>query len=325
MTRKALVVGIDHYDHASRLYGCVNDAHSVRPLLERHADGAINFDVRLLTATGPGNGVSQERLRDQIAELFGGDGEIALLYFAGHGDNDAMGGYLIASDSKRVSNGVGLDDIVTMANQSKARNRIIMLDSCRSGFAGRFATTGGAAVLNEGMTILAAASEDQYAQERDGGGVFSRLLVDALNGGAANLLGEISPGSVYAHVDQSLGQWAQRPVFKTNVKAFVALRQVQPALQIAELRRLSEFFPSPGAEFRLDPSFEPEAVGRTEEMPPPDPDNTAKFALLQKLNRVALVVPVGASHMWHAAMQSKSCRLTAQGEHYRRLVQLGRI
>jgi hypothetical protein len=325
MARKALVVGIDHYDHAGRLYGCVNDAHSVKALLERNGDGSVNCDVRLLTGNGPGQGVSRARLKDQIAELFNSDGSIALLYFAGHGDNDSLGGYIIASDSQRVDDGVGLDDIVTMANQCKAQNRIIMLDSCRSGFAGRFSPTGAASVLNEGMTILTAATEDQYAQERDGGGVFTRMLVDGLNGGAANLLGQISASSVYAHVDQSLGEWGQRPVFKTNVKKFACLRRVAPAVLHTELQRLPEFFPAPGAEFKLDPSFEPEMGGRTETMPPPNPDNVQRFALLQKLNRVNLVVPVDAPHMWHAAMQSKACRLTVQGEHYRQLVEKRRI
>jgi hypothetical protein len=45
------------------------------------------------------------------------------------------------------------------------------------------------------------------------------------------------------------------------------------------------------------------------------------LAILQKYNRVNLVVPVNAPHMWHAAMESKSCRLTVLGEHYRRLVE----
>ena len=31
--RKALVVGIDHYEHISSLSGCVNDAHSVKAAL----------------------------------------------------------------------------------------------------------------------------------------------------------------------------------------------------------------------------------------------------------------------------------------------------
>ena len=60
-------------------------------------------------------------------------------------------------------------------------------------------------------------------------------------------------------------------------------------------------------------------------LPQPDPRKTAVFAILQKYVRVNLVRPVGATHMWHAAMQSKACKLTVLGEHYRKLVEAGRI
>ena len=155
------------------------------------------------------------------------------------------------------------------------------------------------------------------------------LLVDALGGAAANLVGDVTPGGVYAHVDQSLGPWAQRPVFKTNVKRFVSLRKVQPPLELAELRRISEFFPTPGFQFQLDPTYEPERheswATNQQGIPAPDPDHNAIFKILQKYNHVGLVVPEGAPHMWHAAMESKTIRLTALGEHYRRLAAKGLI
>ena len=44
--RKALIVGIDHYTNIKPLSGCVNDAHAVKAILERHADGTVNFDTR---------------------------------------------------------------------------------------------------------------------------------------------------------------------------------------------------------------------------------------------------------------------------------------
>jgi hypothetical protein len=47
--------------------------------------------------------------------------------------------------------------------------------------------------------------------------------------------------------------------------------------------------------------------------------------VLQRLNRVNLVVPVDAPHMHHAAMGSKACGLTVLGEHYRRLAMKTRI
>ena len=114
-------------------------------------------------------------------------------------------------------------------------------------------------------------------------------------------------------------------MFKTNVTSFVSLRKVAPPVELAELRRLTEFFPEPGFEFPLDPSYEPEVTGRPADAVAPNLENTAKFAILQKYNRVNLLVPIKAPHMWHAAIESKSCKLTILGEHYRRLVARNRI
>lgn len=324
--RKALIVGINYYEHGSPLFGCVNDAHSVKSVLERHSDGSVNFDVKLLTSTGPSEAVSRSDLMDSIRALFNADdNEIAIFYFAGHGHIETTGGYLLTSECKSGDDGLSLGDVLTLANKAKAKNKIIVLDSCHSGIAGNPPSAEHAAHLSEGLTILTASTKEQYAKEETDSGVFTTLFVDALNGAAANLVGEITPGSVYAHIDQSLGSWDQRPVFKTNVTKFVSLRKVTPPIKLPELRRIIEFFPDPGFEFRLDPSFEPRSEGRSADMPPPDPENNLKFAILQKYNRVNLVVPVDALHMWNAAMESKSCKLTVLGEHYRRLVVKKRI
>jgi len=309
----------------SALHGCVDDAHAVKGVLERHSDGSVNFGVKLLSCTGPTDTVTRLELKEHIRDLFAGETETVLFYFAGHGHIEATGGYLIASDAKTGDEGIPLGDVLTFANKSAARNRIIVLDSCHSGIAGASPSAPANAELKEGITILTASTAEQYATEKHGAGIFTTLFVDALNGAAGNLVGDVTPGSVYAHIDQSLGPWDQRPVFKTNVKSFVSLRKVQPPISLSELQRIAEFFPVSGFEFRLDPSFEPERGGVEAAIPSPNPVNTEKFAILQKYNRVNLVVPVGAPHMWHAAMGSKSCKLTVLGEHYRRLVEQKRI
>lgn len=311
--RKALIVGIDHYQHISGLNGCVNDAHSVKVMLERHANGSVNFGVKLITGTGPKDIVERRELKEAVRDLFAEDSDVALFYFAGHGYIEATGGYLCAGDCRDGDDGLPLAEIMTLANKSPAKNKVILLDSCHSGIAGNHPTFEKTAELCEGITILTASTAEQYASEENGQGVFTSLLVDGLAGAAANLVGDVTPGGVYAHVDQSLGPWAQRPVFKTNVKKFISLRSIEPPLALADLRKIAELFPSPGFEFQLDPAYEPESDN-------PDPDKTAVFAVLQKYNRVNLSVPLGAPHMWHVAMQSKSCKLTVLGEHYRRLV-----
>ena len=325
--RKALIIGVDYYLKIGCLFGCVKDAHNVNAMLERDADGSRNFHTRLITGTGPGQVVKRAELRKAIQELFNGDSEVALLYFAGHGYIESSGGYLCTSDTHTGDDGVSLSDIMTWANKSTARSKVVILDSCHSGVAGDHPVSA-TAELSEGLTILTASTAEQYATEENGSGVFTTLLIDALGGAAANLVGEVTPGSVYAHIDQSLGAWAQRPMFKTNVKTFVSLRRAQPSLELEDLRKIADLFPEAGHEYALDPSFEPmrtEADMKAADYSEPDPKHTAIFSILQKYNRVNLVIPVGAPHMWHAAMESKACRLTALGEHYRRLVADGMI
>lgn len=322
--RKALIVGIDHYEHIQSLSGCVNDAHAVNSALERHADGTLNFvDPKLLTGTGPSQSVTKRELKDAVRELFSDDAEIALLYFSGHGYIEDTGGFLCSSDSATGDDGLALSEVMTFANQSAAKNKVIVLDSCYSGAVGSSPTTE-TDEIRDGVTILTASTSRQVAMEvPGGGGVFTDLFVDALNGAAANLVGAITPGSVYAHIDQSLGPWAQRPVFKTNVKTFISLRNAKPPIALSDLQQLSTLFPTPDYDFPLDPSFEPErtdAQVQDPAIPEPDPANTAAFAILQKYVKVNLVRPLGAPHMWHAAMESKSCELTVLGQHYWKLV-----
>lgn len=321
----ALIVGINYYAHVGGLYGCVNDAYEVKSVLERNGDGTVNFECNLITASNAYESVTKARLKDEIRDLFTRKAEVVLFYFAGHGHIESTGGYLVASDAQRGDEGVSISEIMTYAINSPAANKVIILDSCHAGIAGDSALMLDTAVLKEGMTILTASDKDQYASEENSSGVFTTLLVDALSGGAANLVGEITPGSVYAHIDQSLGGWKQRPLFKTNVRNFISLRKVTPAIALEDLRLIYKYFPTPGFEFKLDPTFEPEINGRGLGTPDPIDANTHVFSKLQKFNRLNLLVPVGAPHMWHAAMASKTCKLTALGEHYRRLVESGRI
>lgn len=328
--RKALVVGIDYYseNHIGNLNGAVNDARSVAEVLERNADGSVNFSTpRLIAAADSTTAVTRRQLKEAVLELFAGDSEIALLYFSGHGYiEDTGGGYLCASDCRDGDDGLPLTDVMTAAHKSKSQNKIIVLDSCHSGVVATGPLEPELAQISDGMTILTASTAEQYSMETGGAGVYTTLLVDALKGAAANLLGAVTPGSIYAHIDQSLGPWAQRPVFRTNVKKFVSLRTAEAPLELWHLQQLPVLFHDPIARFQLDPSYEPERAGKEDSaVPPPNPNNTTKFAILQELNSVGLVRPVGASkpHMYHAAMESKGCVLTTLGRHYWGLVQRG--
>ena len=71
-------------------------------------------------------------------------------------------------------------------------------------------------------------------------------------------------------------------------------------------------------EYALDPTYEPnKSETDTQEV---KKEHEAIFATLQKYVKLNLVVPVGAEHMYYAAINRKACKLTAQGQHYWRLV-----
>lgn len=316
--RKALIIGINYYKEVTDLNGCVNDAYNVKNVLERNADGTLNFDINLMTAIDEDTIITKNILKDNIENLFSGDSEIALFYYSGHGYIESTGGYLVTSECQRGDDGLDLNSLMKIVNASKAKNKIIILDSCHSGELGNLKYNDSLSVLSEGTTILTACSKEQYAIESENTGVFTNLLVDALYGAASNLIGDVTPGSVYAHIDQSLGAWEQRPIFKTNVKEFVSLRKNMPSISVEDLRKITELFNKPSDIFKLDPTYEPTSENFIE-------SNGEKFEVLQNYNRVNLVVPVEERHMYYAAMNSKGCKLTPLGIHYWNLVNKNRI
>lgn len=308
--RRALIVGIDDYTH-SPLNGCVNDANAIAAVLSTHATGAPNFDT--LLCTSPPSSLTRAVLREAIVKLFETECDTALLYFSGHGFVRGGDGCIVTSDAQSYDEGILMTEILGLANKSPVKNKIIVFDCCYSGNMGSPSTTGSAvAQLAEGLTVLTASRSTEVAMEDGGRGVFTNLVVAALHGGAADLRGHITPGSIYAYVDQALGAWDQRPIFKTNVTQFTSLREVQPQVPLETLRKLPLYFTTPQDQHMLDPSYE----DTTDDC---DADNVNIFKNLQKMEGVGLVVPVDEEHMYYAAMRSKSCRLTALGAQYWRL------
>ncbi|MFT5815195.1 MAG: hypothetical protein ACI9VT_002967 [Psychroserpens sp.] len=309
--KRALVVGINDYPN-SPLFGCVNDAHSMANTLETNGDGSPNFSVKLITS--PSVDVNRSTLREAIEQLFTGDSDMSLLYFSGHGLIKSTGGYLVTRDAKKYDEGVSMDEILNLANKSKAKNKVIILDCCHSGALGTPSLTdNNIAQLSEGLSVLTASRDSEYSMEVNGEGVFTSLVVDALKGGAADLRGNITPGSLYAYVDEALGAWDQRPIFKTNVSSFASLRKIPPKIPFDTMRKITQYFTSPEAEHKLDPTYEDTESSSIEA-------NVKILKDLQKFQSVGLVIPVDAEFMYFAAIESKSCRLTALGNQYWRLV-----
>lgn len=312
--KKALLVGLNDYPDCE-LNWCDNDAIAMKDLIETNGDGSPNFDAIAILGS-----CAKDELLSSIKDLFDNNVDVALLYFSGHGA-EADGGYLCTTDFSGRDLGVRMTDVLNIANASKCKNKIIILDCCFAAKMGEELLVNNHSVLGEGVTIMAASQSWQTSAEngRIGHGVFTDLLIQGLKGGAADIGGNITPASLYAFVDQSLGAWQQRPVFKANISQFLPIRIIQPKVPKATLRKLRKYFNSPTDQFNLDPSFEytntPEIEHQVVE-PYADELNVAIFKELQLFESVGLIEPVDAEHMYFAAMESKSCKLTALGLHY---------
>lgn len=312
--RKALVVGINNYPGTMKLRGCVNDALLVAKLLETNADGSPNFDVMLCKDVE-----TRATLRLLIKDVFKADDEVGLFYFSGHGFVTDTGGYIVTPDFTRHDEGISMDDILKIVSGSPARHKIVILDCCHAGAMGDPALVGnGAALLQKGVIILASSRSMESSVELAGQGVFTSLLIGALEGGAADIAGEVTAGSIYSYIDKALGAWKQRPVFKANIMRSISLRKVKPVVPASELRMLTTYFPTVDSEFALDPSYEYTAED-------PDVDHTHTFKILRMMQLIGLVEPVGEEYMYWAAIKRKSCRLTSLGAYYWKLLSSGRL
>ena len=312
--RRALVVGIDEYPGGARLNGCVNDATSIEQLLSFNEDGSPNFDVMLML-----NEKKKATIRSRISELFKGDDEAQLFYFSGHGYVSETGGYIVTPDFQKYDEGISMDEILSLASMSKARQKVVILDCCHAGAMGAPATLGnGTALLGPGVVILAASRDTEVSKEIGGKGVFTSLLLEALSGGAADIIGSVAAGSVYNYIDRGLGGWQQRPVFKANIVRSVNLRKVKPPVDLSELRKLTVYFPEVDYEKSLDPTYESTVKEA-------DSENIRVFKVLRHLHAAGLIELLGEEYMYWAAMKSGACRLTPLGIYYWQLVKAGRI
>jgi hypothetical protein len=328
--RRALVIGIDKYQ-TQPLNGCENDAIAIANNLRTNGDASPNFSIKLLTSNN--SQVNSAAIHSALEELFTGDAETVLFYFAGHGivNPATNAGYIVSQDGKKGSWGIPLSELLGMANSAypRIKSTVLILDSCNSGYAGEVAglNNDNISIIGSGVTILTACHRTGTAAEDNGQGLFTTILLDGLSGASCDVCGRITPASVYSHIDQTLGAWEQRPIYKANVQTFVTLRTVAPKIPLDVLRRLPLYFKNPTDHFPLDPSYEPDRNNIPEHLRhlPVNQDNVRVFKELQLCNRHGLVVPVDAEHMYYASINSTACKLTGLGAHYRKLAEMGRI
>jgi hypothetical protein len=318
--KRALVVGINDYGGGNNdLHGCVNDAIKISELVKQHENGDPNFETILLTSNN--HHIDIACLREKLDELFKKEADMAFFYFSGHGAMTTTGGAICPTDAKSYNVGISMNDILTLVNNSPIKEIIVVLDCCHSGSMGAIPALGNKnhITLREGVSILSASRESESAIEINGQGIFTSLVCDALAGGAADILGTVTPASVYYHVEKNFGAWDQRPLFKSYISRSTTLRQVVPRVTKNDLREIVRLFPDINYKFYMDKTYE-----ETEKTA--NPENVAKFKTLKRLQIGGLIkIDDPKPDLYWVAMHDRYCSLSPIGHYYFNLVKNEKI
>lgn len=320
--KRALIIGINTYQ-TSKLSGCVADAQEMGRLLEQNVDGSRNYDCRvLLDKLDDGTPITRAGLRKACTDLFKDFKGDVLFYFSGHGALTPFGGHFCAYDSQKDDWGLPMQEVVELANNSKAHHILMILDCCYSGdiadpsvFNAR-RSGDPLAVLRENMTVIAASLAPQASTEAGGHGLFTSAVLDALEGGAADHMGWVTAPSIYSYVERRFGWFDQRPVYKSYATGVTVVRECAPLIDRLKLKRLVELFKKQDYKFPLDPEYEPEDEhGKVHK-----PVNKAKVAIAQLFKEyrdAGLLKPCRrGEQLYWTARRGHKVELTPRGREY---------
>ena len=310
--RRALIVGINHYPEHP-LTASINDARRMDQLLKEHEDESPNFDCQLFVSSeDPAKAqVTQKFLRMKLLELFANEADVVLFYFSGHGVKTELSTCLAAQDYQPYHEGISMIELMTMANQSRAREVIIILDCCHSDDVGNSPyAENNITMIRDGVSIITSSRNYQVSKATKGQfSTLTKFICQALEGGGADLQGHVNITRVYNYAETVLSSWQQRPSLKTYRSSGVTLREVDPPIPVKRLRLITKYFKKPDDFLQLDPEYEHTVEPRVAE-------KEEIMADLQMYRNSGLLVPVSHDHLYYAAMHAGKCKLTALGKYY---------
>ncbi|MCG3188120.1 MAG: hypothetical protein LKCHEGNO_00011 [Burkholderiaceae bacterium] len=226
-----LAIGISDYVRADyRLGLAAKDARDFADTLRRQEGRQYrNVHVRVLT--------DRDATRSAILDGFGwlrqavGPTDVAMLFMAGHGLNDALGQYFFLPADGRLERlaTTALPQGTIVSTLSKVRGRtLLFLDTCFAGSSlGALSKVGrqtermmnDLASSENGVIVFASSTGQEESEEKPewGNGAFTKVLIDGLNGRADFTgAGRVTFAALNLFLSEGvsrLTQGRQRPVF----------------------------------------------------------------------------------------------------------------
>lgn len=190
----AVIIGINNYEKWPSLEYAVNDAKAMERKLK-----SLGFETTIL--------INQNANKDNILKILGdelprkvGKNDRVIIFFAGHGQteqlaDDSQMGYIIPVDADTgniFSTAISMDQVRNFSRRLKAKHVLYLIDSC---YAGLGLTRSGSIPASEkdylrkittrkAHQMLVAGGKGELAHEEGSHGVFTKYILEALDGAA---------------------------------------------------------------------------------------------------------------------------------------------
>jgi len=190
----AVIIGINAYEKWPSLEYAVNDARSIQKRLKE-----MGFDTVTL--------LDNNATRENILKVLGDElpkkvekNDRVIIFFAGHGQTEELAdgsqmGYIIPvdSDTRNIfSTAISMDQVRQFSRRLPAKHVLYLIDACYSGLG--LTRSGGIPpsdrdYLNKITTrkahqMLTAGGKGEQAHEEEGHGVFTKYILEGLDGSA---------------------------------------------------------------------------------------------------------------------------------------------
>jgi uncharacterized caspase-like protein len=232
--KRAVLIGVNHYylDGAiGNLKYCVNDVKELDSILSNELRGGFST-VPLCSGEQDSRSAPNRSNILALVKLLATNSEendTILVYFAGHGFNQAGKNYILPADARIdviVDTAIRIKWIKDILSESLAKKKMFVIDACHAG-----AKIGRASVTmtrsfeeelyrqSEGFAILASCAREQVSYDYDekNHGVFSYFLLEGLRGAAdGDRDGIITVPDVNKYVASKIREWCMRNRLQQN-------------------------------------------------------------------------------------------------------------
>jgi WD40 repeat protein len=240
MSRDALVVGINSYQHLPSLQAPARDAEAIAHTLHTYGEFRVNRVPEIIQSgkaqVGQKTPVSLQDLETALVNLFKPKGsnipQTALFYYSGHGvqkDAGIQEGFLAVSDAnpERGFYGLSLFWLRRLLQESPVRQRIVILDCCHSGELLNFLEADPGASAGTDRLFMAASREYETAFESLDSqySVFTQALLQGLDPTRPES-GVVNNHSLTEWVNHSLKGEIQQPLFESSGSEIILTRRL---------------------------------------------------------------------------------------------------